>query len=93
MIPASPNATVDYGALNNAGTIVSTAANGGAWIWDPINGIAYLNNLVPVGWSIGNAVSISNSGLILASGSYQNGPFEWLELSPAPTTAGCRFSL
>jgi hypothetical protein len=37
--------------------------------WDIVNGTRLLNSLVPAGWNTTNALSVSNSGLILAQGS------------------------
>ncbi len=41
-----------------------------------------LTSLVPPGWSIGDAYSISGSGAILAIGSFRQGPTAWLLLTP-----------
>jgi hypothetical protein len=51
-----------------------------------------LSALVPAGWNITNAFSISNNGLILAEGSLNGGPTQFIELvpvmpaTPAPAT-------
>jgi len=67
---------------------VGTNAFGG-WIWDAADGTVLLNDLVPLGWNVLTALSISNNGLILAQASYMGGASQWVELIPT----GCGFSL
>jgi hypothetical protein len=88
--PAGANsASVGLGSLSDAGTVVGTSVtNGGGvapageagWIWNAANGTQLLNNLVPSGWNISNAISISNNGIILAQGSYNGGATQYVEL-------------
>jgi hypothetical protein len=87
-------ATVSYGSLNNFGTVVGqtqtpgVALDGyaGGWIWNAQQGAEFLTPLVPFGWQITNAASISDTGLILAQASYNNGVPQWVELVPGPCT-------
>jgi hypothetical protein len=75
------------GSLSNSGQVVGFSDVGG-WIWDASNGTQLLNTIVPSGWNISNAVSISNDGqLILAYGSYDGGDEEFVELSAPNATA------
>jgi hypothetical protein len=48
--------------------------------WDIVNGTRLLNSLVPAGWNTTNALSVSNSGLILAQGSLSGGASQYVEL-------------
>jgi hypothetical protein len=79
-------------SINNSGTVVGVSdenfPDSAGWIWDATNGTRLLNNLVPTGWNVKNAISISNNGLILAQASYQGGASQNVELIPAglPTT-------
>ena len=76
VIPLPPGATVantNSGAINNQGSVVGFSDAGG-WIWDLIRGTILLNSLVPTGWNLTGAVSISNNGLILAQASENGGP-------------------
>jgi Putative binding domain, N-terminal len=87
------SAEVNKGALNDSGVVVGSSYVGnqnlGGWIWDASDGTVLLNALVPVGWNVTDAVSISNTGLILAQASYNGGASQYVELSPS----GCVFSL
>ena len=60
-----------------------------AFLWDPVNGLQPLNNLVPPGWNITAAYGINNRGSIVAYGSYQGGTpgSVLLTLVPAPVPA------
>jgi hypothetical protein len=78
--PAATTADVTYGSLNNSGVVVGYS-NAGGWIWDQSTGTELLSALVPVGWDITDAISISNSGLILAEAAYDGGTTEYVELS------------
>ena len=51
-----------------AGSNINDSANALAWVWDTVNGTRLLSSLVPSPWNIVDAVSISNSGTILAYG-------------------------
>jgi len=79
--------------MNNSGVVVGTSDAGG-WIWSSVNGTRLLNPLVPASWSIANAISISNNGLILAQASLNGGGLQYVELvpttpaTPAPGTWG-----
>jgi hypothetical protein len=89
-------ATVSHGSLNNSGVVVGQVSNQtgtvvSGWIWDAGQGTVSLNNLVPSGWFIYNAVSISDTGLILAQASYNNGPTLWVELSSM--AGACTYSI
>jgi hypothetical protein len=81
--------TVTYGCLNDAGMVVGSGTFGG-WIWDAAGGLVMLTELVPAGWTVDNAISISNNGLILAQAQYNGGALEYVVLSPtgppAPVT-------
>jgi hypothetical protein len=82
-------ATVSFGSLNNLGMLVGLATGPSptftqsAWIWDPAHGTLPMNTLVPAGWNILNAVSISDTGLILALATFNGGADQWVELSPS----------
>jgi hypothetical protein len=58
-----------------------------AFMWDPVNGTQLLNNVVPNGWNITEAVTINDSGTILALGTkgVYNG-YVLLEPAPEPST-------
>jgi len=77
------------GSINNAGTVVGNSDVGG-WMWTPTEGTVMLSTLVPEGWNIIDGVSISNSGLILARGAYNNGPYQYLVLTPATVSRPSR---
>jgi hypothetical protein len=51
--------------------------------WDSGNGTRLLNGSAPSGWNVFSAISISNNGLILGQGSYDAGPYQWIQLVPA----------
>lgn len=70
-------------SLNDLGVVVGYSDAGG-WIWDASDGTQLLNNLVPAGWDVAEALSISDNGLILAQASFDGGPLEYVELDPAP---------
>jgi hypothetical protein len=72
-----------FGSLNNLGVVVGESSLGG-WIWDAADGTQLLNSLVPPGWSLSSANAISDNGLILAYGSFDGGPAEFVELDPVP---------
>jgi hypothetical protein len=75
-----------WGCLNNLGMVVGVSDAGG-WVWSASSGTQLLNTMVPSGWIISNAVSISNNGLILAQGSFNGGTSQYVELIPTtPTT-------
>jgi hypothetical protein len=88
VIPLPPGtvgqAAVGPGCLSNSGTvvgwIVGSVLPAGGWIWDASNGTRLLNSMVPAGWNIISAISISQNGRILAQGSYDGGAIEYLEL-------------
>jgi hypothetical protein len=85
-LPAgSTSASLAAQAINNSGTVVGGSTAGG-WIWDPTNGTRLLSSVVPSGWTVGSAISISNSGLILAQASLNGGTAQFVELSPALTS-------
>jgi hypothetical protein len=44
-----------------------------AFLWDPVNGLQLLNNLVPAGWNITGVYGINDSGSIVGYGSYKGG--------------------
>lgn len=77
---------VSAGGINDSGVVVGYGPLGG-WIWDPINGTILLNALVSTGWDVWSASAINNNGVILASGTYNNGPLEFFELVPVPEPA------
>jgi hypothetical protein len=82
-IPLPPRATtssVTFGAINNSGAVVGYSDAGG-WIWTASRGTETLGDLAPRGWHIIQGISISNEGLILATG-FQNGATQYLELVP-----------
>jgi len=68
-------------SLDDDGDVVGTSDVGG-WIYTS-GETELLNNLVPIGWNIIAALSISpNNGLILAVGSFNGGTVEYVELTP-----------
>ena len=79
-------ATAMYGSLNNSGEVVGASAPGG-WIWDATDGTQLLTSLVPTGWTVTSAISVSDTGLILAQGKFNNGATQYLELSPNVSSA------
>jgi hypothetical protein len=90
--PGATTATVTFQSINNSGAVVGLSDAGG-WIWDAVNGTRLVNGLVPAGWNVTNALSISNSGLILAQGALNGGASQYVELvpvvppaTPAPST-------
>ncbi|HEY1756770.1 MAG TPA: hypothetical protein VGG72_15450 [Bryobacteraceae bacterium] len=90
IIPIPPGATwaaAYLGSLNGSGVVVGSSDAGG-WIWDATNGTRLLNSMVPSGWNITSAISISQNGLILAEGTLTGGFPQFVELTPAlpPTT-------
>jgi uncharacterized protein (TIGR03437 family) len=81
-LPAgATHAYVSYGCLNSSGAVVGFSDAGG-WIWTASTGTQLLSNLVPAGWKVTNAVSISNNGLIFAWGTFNGGSLQYVELSP-----------
>jgi hypothetical protein len=85
LIPMPVGATyteTDFGSINNRGSVVGYSDVGG-WIWDTANGTRLLNNLVPSGWQVLNAVSINNNGLILANVASPSGTIGYAVLTPA----------
>ena len=85
VIPMPPGATftsVSSQSINNSGVVVGASDRGG-WIWDSANGARLLNTYVTGGWNITNGISISNNGLILAQGSLNDGPTQYVELIPS----------
>jgi hypothetical protein len=84
--PGGADVSVTLQSVNNLGTVVGSSTVGG-WIWDATNGTRLLNSLVPSGWSVTAAASISSNGLILAIASLNGGANQFVELSPAlPST-------
>jgi hypothetical protein len=85
VIPMPPGATftsVSSQSINNSGVVVGASDRGG-WIWDSTSGARLLNTYVTGGWNITNGISISNNGLILAQGSLNDGPTQYVELIPS----------
>ena len=84
-LPAgATQASANEDSLNDLGVVVGYS-NVGGWIWDASDGTQLLNNLVPTGWNIDNGISISDSGLILATGTNDGGSEENLELQIVTT--------
>jgi hypothetical protein len=89
------DASVDRQSINNLGMVVGGSSAPGSpynlhgWIWDASDGTVPLSALVPVGWNVTNAISISNNGLILAQASFMGGAVQSVELTPT----ACSFSL
>jgi PKD repeat protein len=73
--------------INDFGQIVGTM-NGRAMLYDSVNGMRDLNNLIPTGtgWSLQKAVGINNSGQITGYGSLNGSPRTAFLLAP-PTCA------
>jgi hypothetical protein len=90
-LPAGASgAEVTYACLNDAGVVVG-GSDAGGWIWSSARGTQLLNGMVPSGWNITDALSISQNGIILAQGSFNGGTVQYVELVPAapattPTT-------
>jgi probable HAF family extracellular repeat protein len=60
-------------AINNVGEVVGRADDGNAehaFIWDNVNGMRDLNNLIPAGsgWVLQEATGINNAGQIAGTG-------------------------
>jgi uncharacterized membrane protein len=86
-VPAGASGgSVGTQSINDLAIIVGYSEVGG-WIWDATGGTRLLTSLVPPGWSVSNAISISNNGLILAQASYQGGASQYVELIPAGLAA------
>jgi hypothetical protein len=86
-LPAgATSASASAQSINNGGTVVGGSTAGG-WIWDSINGIRLLNASAPSGWNVSSALSISNSGLILAQASQNGGALQYVELTPGGTVS------
>jgi hypothetical protein len=86
-LPAgATSAFISGQSLNDSGVLVGGSSAGG-WIWSSLDGTVLLSTLVPAGWDIEGANSISNNGLILAYASYNGGPGEYVELAPTPEPA------
>jgi hypothetical protein len=88
-------ASVTLGALNDLGVVVGDS-DVGPWMWDAADGTVLLNSLFPPvgpnmvsGWDLTQALSISNTGLILAEGSCFGGPAEYVELLPTTGAGTC----
>jgi PEP-CTERM motif len=66
-------------SINDLGYVVGFT-NSKAWIWDASDGTVFLNSLLlpGSGWNLDDALSITNTGLILASASYQGGPDQFI---------------
>jgi hypothetical protein len=80
-------------SINNLSVVIGYAGVSGSlagWIWDAINGTRILNTLVPSGWNVWTAISISDNGLILAQASYQGGASQYVELIPSRRPSGHR---
>jgi PEP-CTERM motif len=79
-------------AINDLNVVVGecrTDLTGGytPWIWDPVNGTQLLNDVVPAGWTITQALDINNRGDILVKGN-SGGADEYLLLeAPVPEPA------
>ncbi len=88
VIPVPTGATTMsawYGSLNSLSYVVGSSDVGG-WIWNPFTDTTQLlNTLVPPGWDITSALSISNNGIILAEGSLNGARTEFVELGPQGT--------
>jgi len=94
-IPTNPDwysVRVPLNLLNNAGQVIGVGygfLTGGGWVWDSVNGVRELNDLVPAEWSVGDPMSINDRGQILAYGSNSqtlySGPV-LLDPIPEPTT-------
>jgi hypothetical protein len=87
VIPLPTGATstaVGTQSINDMGFVVGSSDVGG-WIWNASDGTVLLNSLVPPGWNVIGALSISNNGLILAQASFDGGPQEYVELSAVAT--------
>jgi hypothetical protein len=94
VIPQPPHTTNVYvSSINNLSVVIGYAVVSGSlagWIWDATNGTRLLNTLVPSGWNVSTAISISDNGLILAQASHQNGASQYVELIPSRRPAGHR---
>jgi hypothetical protein len=91
-IPLPSGATfvgLTFGAMNNSGAVVGYSDNGG-WTWTASRGVELLSDVVPRGWHIIQGISISNTGLILATGSFEGGATQYLELVPTGASPGRR---
>lgn len=75
-------------SINDSGFVVGVITQAGVsgsegWIYTPPIGTQLLNYLVPSGWDVTNALSISNSGLILAEATNSSLGFTgFVELTP-----------
>jgi hypothetical protein len=85
VIPLPAGATsawVSFGSINNSG-VVAGISDAGGWIWSASGGTQLLTGLIPAGWSVSSAISISQNGIILAEAAYNGGATQYVELIPA----------
>ncbi|HEV2471867.1 MAG TPA: hypothetical protein VGS41_04335, partial [Chthonomonadales bacterium] len=80
-------------AVNGSGQVVGTSADASgaasAYLWDSVNGIRDLNSmaLIPPGWRLETAYSISDTGYIAGAAVNTVGDHEAFLLSPVPSLA------
>ena len=89
VIPPPSGSTVvqvGSGSVNNSGMVVGYS-NVGAWLWSAAAGTQLLNTLVPAGWNVVDAISISNNGHILAQASFNGGSVQYVDLFPTGSPA------
>ena len=84
LIPLPPGASESQGLSINDFGVVAGTSDVGDWIWDPINGIQLLSNMVPAGDFIANGPAIINDeGQILDQ--VQSAHFDgYVLLTPIP---------
>jgi hypothetical protein len=83
-LPSAATSLVGGKLLNNHRHVVGHSSAGGGWIWDEANGIRYLNDLIPVGWSVLSAHGINDAGQIVVQGFDPGGKFVTMRLDPVP---------
>jgi hypothetical protein len=79
--PGSTTVVMYAGCINNS-TMMVGFSDAGGWIWTPGGGTQLLTSLVPSGWYVGSAFSISDNGHILAEASFNSEPYQYVDLFP-----------
>jgi hypothetical protein len=70
--------------INSSGEVIGLG-DADAWIWDQADGVRFVNNLAPMGWTIDGVFGINNSGQILATASFEGSRIDYVLLTPEST--------
>jgi hypothetical protein len=77
---------VSFATINNLGQVAgyySLPTTTRAWIWDAVNGVQYLDDLLPAGWNMETVLDINDMGQILGYGNFGGGSNQELLLTPS----------